>query len=164
MIGRPGPGQLITDAPPGLLIVELANTTATAAGRAERYVLIISTRLAAADTKPSGRGGGGGNGGGGGGGGGVEEFRVVWRGDVTRVHPIEPDPQQEGAPDNTGCSLNWNGPVSPVRLPGGGVQLVSYATGPTPHGGSRAADGGAGAGYRVPGRTRAPTPYAVPGP
>ena len=134
-VGKPGPGQLIVEAPPGLLIVELANVTKTAPGRAERYVFFLSTRLAGLP-----------------GGAPMAEYRVVWREDVATTHPVEADPEHAGAGS---CNLNWLGSVSPITLPGGGIQLVTYNSVPK-------IEAGVPPSPTTTGRRRLPTRYQPP--
>jgi hypothetical protein len=65
----------------------------------------------------------------------VRQLNVSLRGDIWTTHPVEPDAYQGFTTD---CNLGWLGPFIPLRLPGGGVQVVSYSLGPLPKAGANA--------------------------
>ena len=59
----------------------------------------------------------------------VRLLNISLRPDVWTTHPVEPDAFQGFTSD---CNLGWLGSFIPLRLPGGGVQVVSYSLGPLP--------------------------------
>jgi hypothetical protein len=125
-------------APPGLLIVELSNTSNTVPHRAGKYVFFLSTELANSTGAAK-----------------VKDYDVIWRDDVWFTHPIEVDVEKPG---DVGCDLNWLGSKSPIKLPGGGIQLVTYTLAPASAVGGTVTSGGGRDSQRT-GRPRPPSVF-----
>ena len=104
-----------------LVVVQFANTSAVADRDRRRLLLVLSTGVDA----------------------GVRDVRVSLRGDAMNARPIEPDafqgfadlpPRNVNSPPGFGpnllgvgpCPLSWRGSEMPLRMAGGGVQLVFF--------------------------------------
>ena len=61
------------------------------------------------------------------GGAASRQLNVSLHDSVWTTHPVEPDAYQGFTTD---CNLGWLGPLAPLKLSGGSVQVVSYSLGP----------------------------------